>query len=169
VSSFGDDLPDEDDEGDQGPIEPQRRQRKRRDGARPKVRAQRELKREVFRHSLEHNTNIKDSLVVALKGRRPQTRGDCRGGQRPCPWASCKYHLFLSVNPDSGAITFNFPDKEIWDLEETCALDVAERGGVTLEEVGRLTNVTRERVRQVETKALVGVKGTRVMREVDED
>ena len=33
-------------------------------------------------------------------------------------------------------------------------MDVAERGGITLEEVGGLMNLTRERVRQLEAEAL---------------
>ena len=63
---------------------------------------------------------------------------------------ACKYHLYLDVNPETGSIKMNFPDLEPWELEETCALDIAERGGVTLEEVGAILNLTRERVRQVE-------------------
>ena len=39
-------------------------------------------------------------------------------------------------------------------MTETCALDVADRGGITLEEVGEIMNLTRERVRQVETAGL---------------
>jgi len=40
------------------------------------------------------------------------------------------------VNPSTGSIKLNFPDKEIWEMEETCALDVADRGGITLERWG---------------------------------
>jgi hypothetical protein len=36
----------------------------------------------------------------------------------------------------------------------TCTLDVADQGGVTLEQVGDLLHITRERVRQIETLAL---------------
>jgi hypothetical protein len=88
---------------------------------------------------------------------RPRTRAECPEG--PCPWVSCVHHLYLDVSDDSGAIKINHPDKEVWELAETCALDVADRGeGVTLEEVGALMNVTRERVRQVEGRALVQLR-----------
>lgn len=84
---------------------------------------------------------------------RPKTRGDCYKMERPCPFVSCKWHLFLDINPLTGSIKHNFPDKEVWELEETCALDVADRNGCTLDDVGVLMNLTRERVRQVEVRA----------------
>jgi hypothetical protein len=37
----------------------------------------------------------------------------------------------------------------------SCVLDVAEEGGVTLEVVGACFNVTRERIRQIEARALM--------------
>ena len=85
---------------------------------------------------------------------RPRTRGDCVGGERPCPFVGCRHNLYLDVNPESGSIKFNFPDIEVWKIKETCSLDVADRGGITLEEVGNITNLTRERIRQVEVIAL---------------
>ncbi|MCS6797498.1 MAG: hypothetical protein NZ898_03025 [Myxococcota bacterium] len=85
---------------------------------------------------------------------KPRTRADCAGAERPCPYVSCKYHLYLDVHPLRGSIKLNFPDLEVWEMSETCALDVADRGGITLEEVGEIMNLTRERVRQVETTAL---------------
>ena len=93
---------------------------------------------------------------------RPRSRADCLAGgcneERPCPWVSCRYHLFLEVNPETGSLKLVFPDCEPWDLEETCTLDVADRGGVTLEEVGEILNLTRERIRQVEVRGLLRLK-----------
>ncbi len=85
---------------------------------------------------------------------RPKTRGDCIDGPRPCPWAGCSMNLYLDVHPQSGAIKLNFPHLEPGDLAESCALDVADRGGMTLEEIGRLFSITRERIRQLETFGL---------------
>lgn len=39
-------------------------------------------------------------------------------------------------------------------MTESCVLDVADRGGATLEEIGDMLGLTRERVRQVEEEAL---------------
>ncbi|MEW5851661.1 MAG: sigma factor-like helix-turn-helix DNA-binding protein [Myxococcota bacterium] len=97
-------------------------------------------------------------LLEVLEYDRPRTRADCVNGPRPCLFVSCRYHLYLDVNPETGSVKLNFPDKEVWDLEQTCALDVAERGGVTLEEVGEIMNLTRERIRQVEVRGLQKLK-----------
>jgi hypothetical protein len=85
---------------------------------------------------------------------RPHTRRECAEGPRPCPHVSCRHHLYLDVNPHTGTIKLNFPDLEVWELAFTCALDVADLGGTAIELVGELMNVTRERVRQIETQAL---------------
>lgn len=85
---------------------------------------------------------------------KPRTRAECRDMDRPCPFVSCKYHLYIDVHPVRGSIKLNFPDVEVWEMTDTCALDVADRGGITLEEVGEIMNLTRERVRQVETAGL---------------
>jgi hypothetical protein len=94
------------------------------------------------------------TLPEILEYERPRARLECRDGARPCLYVSCRYHLYLDVNPVTGSIKINFPDKEPWELEDTCALDVAERGGITLEEVGEIMNLTRERIRQVEVSGL---------------
>lgn len=86
---------------------------------------------------------------------RPARRGECAEGQRPCPWVSCRHHLFLDVQPRTGHLHFNFP--ELSGPEEmttdSCSLDVADNGGETLEAVGTRLQVTRERVRQIEILA----------------
>jgi sigma-70-like protein len=89
---------------------------------------------------------------------RPRTRGDCSGQPRPCPWISCSHHLYLDANPKTGAIKLNFPALEVWEMTESCSLDVADRGGITLEDVGRIFNLTRERIRQVEVMGLERIR-----------
>lgn len=84
---------------------------------------------------------------------RPRTRADCAAAPRPCPWVSCRHHLYLDVEP-SGSIKINQPALEVWQMPETCSLDVADRGSSTLEETGAMLNLTRERVRQVERKSM---------------
>lgn len=93
---------------------------------------------------------------------RPTVRGDCLPGgkneQRPCPWVNCAWHLAVDIDEDTGSIKVPRPDRETWGAPRTCALDVADEGRHTLEEVGELLNVTRERLRQVEGKALAKVR-----------
>lgn len=94
---------------------------------------------------------------------KPRTRAECVDGPRPCPYVSCKYHLYIDVSPRTGAIKLNFPDLEVWEMNESCSLDVADRGGTTLEDVGAIMNLTRERIRQVEVKALAKLEALRDM------
>lgn len=94
-------------------------------------------------------------LREEVERQRPRTRADCVAGPRPCPFVSCRHHLYLDVTP-FGSLKLNFPDKEVWELEESCALDVAEQGGATMARVGQLLSVTRSRVEQLERQALAG-------------
>jgi hypothetical protein len=98
--------------------------------------------------------HVDPRLLELADQERPKVRKECLSKERPCLFVSCKHHLYLDVNPETGSIKLNFPDKEVWELKETCALDVAERGGLTLEEVGEILNLTRERIRQVEAAGL---------------
>lgn len=86
---------------------------------------------------------------------RPKTRSECENGCRPCPFVSCRYNLFIDVTK-AGSIVYNAAKLE--DMKETCALDVAARGGVTLEEIGESLGCTRERVRQIAAAALEKTK-----------
>jgi hypothetical protein len=89
---------------------------------------------------------------------RPRTRGDCEDVVRPCPYVSCKYNLYLDINPWTGSIKLNFPALDPGEMSESCALDVAERGGVTLELLSQKLNITRERCRQLEARGLHTLK-----------
>jgi hypothetical protein len=85
---------------------------------------------------------------------RPKTRADCFQVRRPCPFVSCRHHLYLEVRSD-GTIGMNFPSLEPGQLKETCALDVAEREkGVTHSIAGRYLNLTRARIGQIERAAV---------------
>ena len=104
------------------------------------------------------------ALYPPVELERPRTRADCGAEARPCPWVACKHHLYLDINPETGSIKINFPDREPWELEHTCALDVAEAGGKTLDEIGEITNLTRERIRQVEIRGLWKLRARRELR-----
>lgn len=88
--------------------------------------------------------------------KRPKTRGDCARVPRPCPFVACKHNLYLDVS-ETGSIILNFPHLEPGQMvaHQSCSLDLAERGAMTLEDIAVVTNLTRERIRQVELKALV--------------
>jgi hypothetical protein len=152
---FPDDAPEEMfEEGEAAtPVTPETSRKvrqRRRERARSKTIAPKRLTKEELRMG---------ALLMPLEGvDRPTKRGECVEGARPCPWVSCKHHLFLDVNPETGSIKLNFPDMEVWEMKETCSLDVADRGGITLEEVGEILNLTRERIRQVEVRGLLKLK-----------
>jgi hypothetical protein len=129
------------------------------DRKRSKTMSRKEMARELRRQRLAGTMDADELMLLQeLSSNRPKTRADCISSPRPCVFVSCKYNLYLDVNPETGSIKLNFPDKELFDLEHTCALDVAEKGGITLEEVGEIMNLTRERIRQVETRGLEKVR-----------
>ena len=126
---------------------------------RSKTMSRKEMAREMRRRRMLGIVEEEDEeLLRAIEACRPRCRADCAASTRPCLFISCKHHLYLDVNPETGSIKLNFPDKEVWELEETCALDVADKGGITLEEVGAIMNLTRERIRQVETRGLLKLR-----------
>jgi hypothetical protein len=132
----------------------QRRSRRKRDVRARTISVKRMTKREL---------EIGRLLFPEDNYWKPRKRAECVDGPRPCPFVSCEYHLFVDVSPRTGAIKLNFPDLEVWELTESCALDVADRGGTTLEDVGAIMNLTRERIRQVEVKALAKLEALRDM------
>lgn len=87
--------------------------------------------------------------VADLEHLRPRRRGHCAPGGplrlwrgSACPWVSCRYNLAIDIN-DKGTLAERPPG---------CALDVADEGPHTLDEVGALLGRTRERVRQIEVR-----------------
>lgn len=136
-----------------------RDQRQRRSRLRPKTIAGKRLTRAEIQEGIR--------LVDDMWYERPKTRADCVDGPRPCPFVSCKYHLYLDVKDETQSIKLNFPHLEVWEMEHSCALDVSEQGGMTLEEVGHILNLTRERVRQVEVAGLDRLKASGVVEDID--
>lgn len=98
-------------------------------------------------------------LTAELDRKRPKCRLECIGGPRPCPWVSCKYHLFGDFE-DDGSYHCNHPGKEPWELEHTCALDLADEGPLSTEQIGAAIGVGAERARQIV------VEGIQSLREV---
>lgn len=115
------------------------------------------------------------SARLPIIDERPTTYGDClREGwgdhdvTGPCPWVGCAHHLAWAHVARGGwsrkAAEPETLDRSVDRLEEfdidtlsaTCALRAAEAEH-TLSEIGDLLDVTRERVRQIETRALASL------------
>ncbi len=89
---------------------------------------------------------------------RPKTRGDCRNGPRPCPWAGCRHHLFLDVRP-GGGIRRN-SQLPPWRMQSTCSLDLADaEDGMSLEELAEYFGITRQAVQHIVDGALAKLRG----------
>ena len=141
-------------DGEEAVTREQRRSRRKRDVRARTISVKRMTKREL---------EIGRLLYPESDFDKPRSRAECTEGPRPCPVVSCKHHLYIDVSPRTGAIKLNFPDLEVWEMNETCALDVSDRGGTTLEEVGAIMNLTRERIRQVEVKGLAKLQALKDM------
>ena len=86
-------------------------------------------------------------LASATREGRPETY----------PWpAAPRDTARLAVSwTGAGAPAAGYPVwLEVWEMRVSCALDIADHGGMRLEDVGELMNVTRERARQIEIQAL---------------
>jgi hypothetical protein len=89
-----------------------------------------------------------------IDGGRPETRADCADVPRPCPYVGCRYNTYLDVS-GTGEVRFNAPGVEPDQVDPamSCALDVADDGGASLRDVGRVLGFTRERAPQIESRA----------------
>lgn len=138
----------------------------------PRVRAHSASMKRLSQRELSNGKQLADAQLDGMPAEAielPATRAACEPGgsnaERPCPFVSCKWHLYLDVNPQSGAIKFNFPNLEVHELSETCALDVAERArvndGLSGEIVGALVNITRTCVQHFEHRFTDRVRALR--------
>lgn len=81
------------------------------------------------------------------------TKGACRNGPGPCTVATCRYSL-LADTTSPGEWKGRAPKK----VAENCALDAAENGAMTLDEIALEIGRTRERVRQIEARAMAKIR-----------
>ena len=97
----------------------------------------------------------------SLERRLPVLRSECEGlggPGAPCPYVSCRHHLYLEVSRASGAVRLNQPAAEPEELEYSCSLAVADRGGATHEEIAGLLGVSRQAVEQMEARILTKLR-----------
>jgi hypothetical protein len=80
---------------------------------------------------------------------------------------SCRHNLYLDIN-ESGGLTINYPEMEPGEMKESCSLDLADRGDHTLEQVGDVYRMTRERIRQIENVCKAKLWACRELRKVAE-
>jgi hypothetical protein len=102
-----------------------------------------------FNHSRRHLRLVAER---AEPSNLPRTRADCEGGPRPCPLISCRHNLSADVTFAGGVRVHWLPEDE--PDRPTCALDLAERQGMGERDVGEALGCSRERVRQIEHRAL---------------
>ncbi len=92
--------------------------------------------------------------------RLPLTREHCANIPRPCPHVSCRHHIYLDV---VGKDIIRNSAVPLWEMTDSCSLDVAERGGVTLETVAELMGVTTDGARKIQERALLKLDAIRDM------
>lgn len=80
---------------------------------------------------------------------------------RPCLFVACSLNPYLDVT-EAGKLKWNFPQREPWEMPatESCALDVADEGEHTLEDVGARIGLVRERANQILKSTYQGLKPT---------
>jgi hypothetical protein len=82
------------------------------------------------------------------------TGGACRKLPGQCPHTVCRFNLTSEHRDNRGA---KGAEKRLPVVRESCALEAAELGGMTLEEIASRLSITRERVRQIQLGALAKV------------
>lgn len=85
---------------------------------------------------------------------RPQTRADCLDGPRPCPFVGCRYNLLVEV---TAAGSIKMPLGAPWEADPdtpSCALDVADDGERTLQDIADILGISLQWVVQSRAEAL---------------
>lgn len=110
----------------------------------------------ILRRAVRYTVN----LVPRAKG-APIIRADCAAVPRPCPWIGCRFNMFCDIT-SGGSLVFLFDTIDPLEVppELSCALDIidARNGGMTLEQIGAIWSITRERIRQIEAMAFRKLK-----------
>lgn len=114
---------------------------------------------------------ITEEELLAVDADRPRFRFECLPGGprhiRPCPWAMCRFNMFttmMTFEQRQNSAPREPPRMVMSPLDlpanRSCVLDVVDTrlSGYTLEEVGQILGVTRERIRQVQNDALLKIK-----------
>ena len=70
----------------------------------------RELRRQMREGAVDPE---EQELRAELESSRPKLRSECATGPRPCLFVSCKYHLYLDVNPRTGSVKLNFRTRPV--------------------------------------------------------
>jgi len=92
-------------------------------------------------------------LLYPETPKRPKTRDECPS-YRPCPYVGCRYNTYLEVTW-CGNITIPKKGEEPWQVDPatSCTLDLADRGGMIMDDVAAIFRIRRQRVHQIEAEA----------------
>lgn len=138
------------------------------------LRRLRQLNREErFEHSLTE-WELKHKRLLS-PDEKPRTRAECAEIPRPCVFVSCKYNLFLDVMRNKkGQVTSVVENKGVncpsqVPPGESCALDVAERGPKSMDDVGALLRLRRQRIEQLEKELLIKLREAAIKRGLTEE
>ena len=104
--------------------------------------------------------------ALPLYPQRPRTRGECADVPRPCPFVSCRHHLYLDIDR-LGRLVLN-TDKEPDEMGRSCSLDVADAGGdLTRQEAGDILGVTSQAIEHIERDAMVVLRAAHGVEAID--
>ncbi len=109
--------------------------------------------------------------VEPVDVQRPRTRQDCLPGgcnaERPCPFVACRNNLYIDAGISATSFQLNMPDIEPHEMTHSCALDIADAGGMTARDIAAIWRVSHQRIFQIEVSAMR--KAARHLREIAAD